>query len=100
MILTPIQPLPPLERESFVRIVESTIPQIYLLSMNKKDENYLFEDYHLKSGIAIWIPNLRTSGRSIWTGVWSETKPHLLNKLDYNPWTSYICDGIAAGFHN
>jgi hypothetical protein len=47
MILTPIQPLPPLERESFVRIVESTIPQIYLLSMKKKDENYLFEDYRL-----------------------------------------------------
>jgi len=59
MILISIQPLLHLERESFVRIVESTIPQIYLLSMKKKDENYLFEDYHLTSGIAIWIPNLR-----------------------------------------
>jgi len=24
-------------------------------------ENYLFEDYCLKSGVAIWIPALRTS---------------------------------------
>ena len=26
------------------------------------------------------------SGRSIWAGVWSESKPHLLNKLNYSPW--------------
>ncbi len=26
-------------------------------------ENYLFEDYHLKSGIMIWILTLRTTGR-------------------------------------
>jgi len=28
----------------------------------------------------------RFSGRSIGAGVWSENKPHLLNKLNYVPW--------------
>jgi hypothetical protein len=28
-------------------------------------ENYLFEDYDLKSGIAIWILNLRTTGETV-----------------------------------
>jgi hypothetical protein len=33
-------------------------------------------------------------------GVWSESKPHLLNKLNYSPWDVPICERIAAGFHN
>ena len=33
--------------------------------------------------------------------VWSENKPHLLNKLNYSPWdASPICERIVAGFHN
>jgi hypothetical protein len=35
----------------------------YFLSILKEGcENYLFEDYHWKSGIPIWILALRTSG--------------------------------------
>jgi len=36
------------------------------MSTNKKPcENYLFEDYRLKSGIEKRIPNLRTSGETV-----------------------------------
>jgi hypothetical protein len=39
--------------------------KVGLLSIEKQDrENYLFEDYCLKSGIKIWILALRISGRS------------------------------------
>jgi hypothetical protein len=31
-------------------------------------------------------PKSNISGRRIWAGVWSESKPHLLNKLNYVPW--------------
>jgi len=39
-----LHPPPPLERESFIRIVELRIHQIYLLSIQKRDcEKYLFQ---------------------------------------------------------
>jgi hypothetical protein len=43
-------------------------------------------NYNLKSGRAIGILKLMTSGKSIGAGVWSESKPHLLNRLNYVPW--------------
>jgi hypothetical protein len=60
-----LRPPPHLERENFIRNVELMIPEVPNLSILKKGcENYLFEDYHLKSGILIWILTLKTTGRS------------------------------------
>jgi hypothetical protein len=39
-------------------------------SIEKRDcENYLFADYHLKSGITVWILTLKISGSNVasWT---------------------------------
>ena len=44
-----------------------------------------FEDYLFKSPIRAGDSTLATSVRNTWVGVWSESKPHLLNKLDYEP---------------
>jgi len=37
---------------------------------------------------------------SIWAGVWSESRPQLLNELNYVPSDVPLCERIAAGFHN
>jgi hypothetical protein len=52
-----------LERESLVIIVKLTIPKVTTLSIEKRAcENYLFKDYHLKSGITTRILTLRITG--------------------------------------
>jgi len=44
---------------------ETNITKKLNKSINKKAcENYLFEDYHFKSGMEIWILALMTSGRN------------------------------------
>jgi hypothetical protein len=43
-------------------------------------------DYHLKSSMCCKNVRLQSTGRSIWAGVCSESKPHLLNKPNYVPW--------------
>jgi len=60
-----LHPPPPLERESLVGCVKLTIAKVTTLSIQKCDcENYLFDGYRSKSGIGIWIHNLRSTGRS------------------------------------
>ena len=45
-----LHPPPPLGREGFVKVVHLVRHKTNPLSMPKRDcENYLFEDYHLKS---------------------------------------------------
>ena len=42
----------------------------------------------------------KISGRRIGADWW-ENKPHLLNKLNYDPWNvPPTCERIAARFHN
>jgi hypothetical protein len=58
----------PFGKRRFIRLVAFTIHQTNLLSMEKLNcENYLFEDYQLKSGRAISIHGLMTSGSNICT---------------------------------
>ena len=44
--------------------------------------------YHLESTPIQGACQTFLSGRNIWAGVWSENKPHLLNKPNYAPWDS------------
>jgi hypothetical protein len=37
----------------------------FMSTLKGNCENYLFEDYHLKSGISIWIFTLMPSGRTL-----------------------------------
>jgi len=49
-----------------IALREINIIKLFNRSINKKfSENYLFEDYYLKSGIPIWVLVLRTSGETV-----------------------------------
>jgi hypothetical protein len=58
-------PPSPLGRESLLGLLNRKYQMRVFCQYQKWDcENYLFEDYHWKSGIPIWILDLRTTGRS------------------------------------
>jgi hypothetical protein len=58
------------------------------------------KDCHLKYCIKERESQNNISGISIGVGVWPESKPHLLNKLNYVPSDVPLSERIAAGFHN
>jgi len=47
---------------------------------------FIIKTFHLKHCMDKVDSDLKSTGRSVWAGVWSENKPHLLNKLNYIPW--------------
>jgi hypothetical protein len=52
-------------KRKFIRIVESRIPRIAILSIEKRDcENYLFEDCYLKACMVEQKSKNKISGRS------------------------------------
>ena len=61
------------------------------MCMDSQGENSIHNlphitDFRLECCILKEDTKNNISGRSIWAGVWSESKPHFLNKLNYSPW--------------
>jgi hypothetical protein len=81
----------PFKREGLFRIVESNIPKVIILSIEKCDcENYLFEGYYLKSCIKGVIWGITISGRSIRELMESFFSKFTSRKSDFSTYSSLL----------